>query len=225
MDPEHQNAEMSTASLADALAACQIDLPPQQLARLDRFRDLLWSWNEKLNLTRHTTLDKFVTRDVFDSVELAKLLRQRDRVLDVGTGGGVPGVILAIVRPDLRISLAESTVKKARAVESIVRDLGLELPVYQTRAEEVLQVRTFDTLVVRAVAPLPKLLKWFSGLWTAFDQLLIIKGKSWVEERGQARHLGLLHALDLRVAARYHSPGTGAESVVLRIQPKGKLDL
>jgi 16S rRNA (guanine527-N7)-methyltransferase len=212
-------------ALADVLATHGQILAPEQIATLDRYRELLWSWNEKLNLTRHTTLEKFVARDVLDSLELAKLLDRRDRVLDVGTGGGVPGVILAIVRPDLRVSLCESTGKKARAVETIVHELGLAVPVYHTRAEEVLQVRSFDSLVVRAVATLARLLKWLSGTWNAFDQLLVIKGPSWPKERGEARHLGLLRSLDLRVAANYTSPDSGAESVILRIQPKRKLDL
>ena len=60
-----------------------------------------------------------------DSYELSKLLEQGERVLDVGTGGGVPGIVLAILRPDLVVSLCDSTQKKARAVEAIVADLGL----------------------------------------------------------------------------------------------------
>lgn len=225
MDPLPSTADSPSPTLADVLAAHGFELSSEQIAQLDRYRELLWSWNEKLNLTRHTTLEKFVTRDVVDSSELARLLGKRERVLDVGTGGGVPGVILSILRPDLRASLCESTGKKARAVEAIVQEMGLKTPVFHTRAEEVLEVRTFDTLVVRAVAPLPKLLKWFAGSWKAFDRLLVIKGRSWPAERGEARHLGLLKSLDLRVAARYPTPDTGAENVILQIAPKGKLDL
>jgi 16S rRNA (guanine527-N7)-methyltransferase len=215
----------SPGSMSELLKSAGIEVPPERVEVLDRYREALWAWNEKLNLTRHTTLEKFVTRDVVDSDQLTRLLSKRERVLDVGTGGGVPGVVMAILRPDLRVSLCESTGKKARAAEEIVRELGLALSVYATRAEEVLAIRTFDTLVVRAVAPLAKLLKWFSGSWGAFEQLLVIKGKSWVEERGEARHLGLLRGRDLRVAARYQTPGTGAENVILQVRPKGRLDL
>jgi 16S rRNA (guanine527-N7)-methyltransferase len=170
-----------------------------------------------MNLTRHTTIEKFVHRDVFDSVQLAALSEQGERILDVGTGGGVPGVVLAILRPDLKVSLAESTAKKALAVEAIVGELGLPIEVYACRAEEVLEVSTFDTLVARAVGPLRKILTWFQPHWDAFDKLLIIKGPNWVEERGEARHHGLLNGLELRKAATYETPGTGAESVILRI--------
>jgi len=204
-------------TLAQVLDFYAIELPEDQIDLLDRYRQLLWSWNEKLNLTRHTTLDKFVTRDIVDSRALANLLDRSARVLDVGTGGGVPGVVLAIVRPDLSVSLCESTGKKAQAVEAIVGELGLQVPVYACRAEDVLEMNTFDVLVARAVASLRKVLIWFEPHWDAFDQLLLIKGPAWVKERGEARHLGLLKKLEIRKAASYQTPQTGAESVVLKI--------
>jgi 16S rRNA (guanine527-N7)-methyltransferase len=215
--PEHD-------ALQKLLAAAGIDVTADQLDLLDRYRQLLWSWNEKLNLTRHTTLEKFVGRDVVDSYELSKLLGRSERVLDVGSGGGVPGVILAILRPDLSVSLSESTQKKARALEAIVGDLGLAAPVYATRAEEVLEINTFDTLVARGLASLPKVLTWFARHWDAFYQLLLIKGPKWVEERNEARHQGLLRGMELRKAATYQTPLTGAESIILKIWRPNKHD-
>ena len=89
-------------TLAAALGRHGITLPDDQLALLDRYLRLLWEWNEKINLTRHTDFEKFVSRDVVDSLAFAAPCAEGERVLDVGTGGGVPGVILAIVRPDLQ---------------------------------------------------------------------------------------------------------------------------
>lgn len=204
-------------TLSEMLASLAIDMEPARVELLDRYRQLLWDWNEKMNLTRHTTMEKFVTRDVVDSLELAKLLETGERVLDVGTGGGVPGLILAITRPDLKVSVAESTQKKARAVEEMVAELGLPVTVYACRAEDVLEMATFDTLVARGLASLTKILTWFKPHWDAFDQLLLIKGPSWVAERGEARHYNLFHQKELRKAAAYQTPRTGAESVILKI--------
>ena len=206
------------ANLSEALAAAGFELPADQVEQLDAYRRLLWEWNEKLNLTRHTTFEKFVTRDVADSLELAQLLDRGERVLDVGSGGGVPGVVLAIVRPDLRVSLCESVQKKARVLDSIVSDLGLDVPVHAQRVEDLLEATTFDTLVARAVASLRKMLWWLRDRWGAFDRLLLIKGRSWPDERGEARHHGLLHGLQLRKAAEYMTPRTDAVSVILSVQ-------
>lgn len=214
------STEDEPATLAEALTAAGIELPEEQIEQLDRYRQLLWEWNEKMNLTRHTTLEKFATRDVIDSLELGKQLSKGERVLDVGTGGGVPGVVLAIVRPDLKISLCESVQKKFKAVSAIVAELGLECPVYGSRAEDLLEAMTFDTLIARAVAPLRKMLWWMQERWESFDRLLLIKGRNWPDERGEARHHGLLKDKQLRKVGEYTTPGTDAVSVILEVCPE-----
>jgi len=204
-----------TTELAAALAENKIAADTEQIDQLDRYRRLLWTWNERLNLTRHTTLEKFVGRDVIDSYQLSLALEKGERVLDVGTGGGVPGVILAILRPDLAVSLCESTQKKARAVDAIVGDLALSVRTFPNRAEEVLELTTFDTLVARGLAPLDKVLTWLKPHWEAFDRLLMIKGPAWVDEQSAARAAGLLRHLEVAKLSGYQSPATGAESVLL----------
>lgn len=207
-------------SLADVLARRQIDLPADRLALLDRYCRLLWDWNEKINLTRHTDYEKFVARDVVDTLAIAKHLAPGERVLDVGSGGGVPGIVLAIVRPDLAATLSESVAKKARVLAEIVRELDLKIAAHHCRAEDVLAGQSFDTLVARAVAPLPKLLGWFEPYWGAFERLLAVKGPSWVEERHEAREQNLMKNLQLRKLETWPLPGTDSESVLLEIRPK-----
>lgn len=210
--------------MPEALAAAGVELEPPQVELLDRYRAALWRWNEQLNLTRHTTFEKFVGRDVVDSLQLARLIPQGRRVLDIGSGGGVPGAILAICRPDLRVTLCDSTQKKARVLQAIVQELGLAAEVFGCRVEELLAMRTYHVATARAVAPLAKLLTWLAPHWEAIDELLVIKGKNWVEERGEARHRGLLKQLNLRKAATYPMPELGGESVVLKLWPKGRGD-
>ena len=210
--------DADSLELQRSLTEHGLDLPIDQVNLLDRYRAELWRWNEQLNLTRHTTLEKFVGRDVIDSLQLAEQLERGERVLDIGTGGGVPGLVLIICRPDLRVSVCESTQKKARVVQAIVQELGLAAQVYACRAEEVLELQTFDTLTARAVAAMTKILTWVAPYWDAFDRLLLIKGQRWVEERGEARHQGLLKSLQLRKVATYRSPETQAESVILSVR-------
>ncbi len=131
---------MSTSreALAAVMAEHGIELPADQVALLDRYCALVWDWNKRLNLTRHTDYQKFVTRDLVDSLAFSRFLAPGERVLDVGTGGGVPGVVLAVLRPDLSIALCESVGKRARAVSDIVARLGLSTPLHESRAEDLL---------------------------------------------------------------------------------------
>jgi len=212
-------------TLAAALSRYEIELPDDQVAALDEYRRLLWDFNQRLNLTRHTDFTRFVTRDVVDSLQLAALLEPGEKVLDMGTGGGVPGVIVAILRDDVHVSLCESVGKRARAVEQIVRTMtwgraGLPVTVHHARAEELLAEHRYDAVLARAVAPLAKMLKWLAPHWASAGRLLTIKGSRWPEERGEARHRGLLTNLDLRRVAVYKTPGTDAENVVLKVSPK-----
>ena len=104
---------MPTDTLAAALARHGIELADDQISQLDKYCQRLWDWNTRLNLTRHTDYEKFVARDVVDSQWLEQFLESGEAVLDVGTGGGVPGIVLAILRPDLEIVLCDSVAKKA----------------------------------------------------------------------------------------------------------------
>lgn len=207
-------------NLTAALERYGLALPEDQVAQLDRYCRLLWDWNTKLNLTRHTDYDKFAGRDLLDSLQLSRLLAPGEEVLDVGSGGGVPGLVLAIVRPDLQVALAESVAKKARVLDTLVGALDLAVTVYHSRAEDVLEDFRFDSLVARAVGPLWKMCQWFAPHWHDFGRLLAIKGPRWAEERHEARQRGLLQNVELRKAASYHMPGTDSESVILQLWAK-----
>jgi 16S rRNA (guanine527-N7)-methyltransferase len=204
-------------SLEEALQRRGITLSDHQVAQIARYCALLWDWNSKLNLTRHTNFDIFVSRDVVDSLELAKLLSPNEEVLDVGSGGGVPGVLLAVLRGDLDITMCDSMQKKARVLASIASELELPVAVHHCRAEQLLDDLRFDSVVARAVGPLWKVLQWFEPYWASIGRLLLVKGPKWVDERAEARERGLLKNLELRRAAVYPLEGTYAESVILQL--------
>ena len=101
------------------------------------------------------------------------------------------------------MSLAESVAKRASALNEIIAELNLPVPVYGARGEDLLEDFRFTTIVSRAVGSLVKFCRWVEPHWENVDRLLLIKGPRWVEERGEARHFGLLNGLDLRRVASY----------------------
>ncbi|MFO0943204.1 MAG: 16S rRNA (guanine(527)-N(7))-methyltransferase RsmG [Pirellulales bacterium] len=217
---EIESEEFTSRNLAEAVQRYQIQLPTDCCVLLEKYCHLLWEWNEKINLTRHINFDLFARRDLLDTVKLAAHLPADQDILDVGTGGGVPGIILAIIRPDLQVSLCDSIAKKANVVQDIVSKLDLPVAVYPQRVQLVLEDMRYHALVTRATGSISQLLKWVADHWISFDRLLAIKGPRWVEERGEARHLGLMNGIDLRCLESYQMPGTQSESCILSLSRK-----
>lgn len=203
--------------LLRAIAAHQLSITDEQAARLAHYCRLLWDWNNRLNLTRHTDWDLFVTRDLLDTIELSRHVPKDSTVMDVGSGGGVPGIVLAILRPDLKVALCESIGKKATALQAIVKALRLPIVVYADRAETILKKHRFQVITVRAVGSISKLLTWFAQVWKSVGQMLLIKGPRWTEEFEEAEAEGLLKRLKLESIAQWPTPGRDGKSVLLQI--------
>ncbi len=211
-------SEVASQCLSEAVEKLDLTVEQSVMDQLDQYCRILWDWNTRINLTRHTDYDLFARRDLLDSIQLAEQLAPDEDVLDVGTGGGVPGLLLAILRPDLSVSVCDSVAKKSRVVEDMVKRLKLPVVVHATRVQNVIEDLRFHSLVTRAVGSLSRLLTWVQDNWLNFDRLLAIKGPRWVEERGQARQQGLLAGLELRKLAAYPMPGTESESTILQIR-------
>ncbi len=222
---EKQRQEQNgSKTLEDALEKYGVVLPSKKVQQLKEYCELLWTWNERLNLTRHTTFDKFVSRDLIDSIHLANQLQKGEHVLDVGSGGGVPGLVVALLRPDVVVELCESTGKKAEALGAIVDELGLDLNIWYAKAEDLLRTRHFHTLTIRAVGKIRGVLLMFAPVWHAFNRLLLIKGPNWVAERGEARHYNMFNTLALRKVDEYENPGAEHGSVILQICRKTRVE-
>lgn len=208
-------------SISDFIEQFGLEVDPSCHDQLTLFCHSVWQYNKRLNLTRHTDFEKFVSRDLVDTCQVAKLLKEGEHVLDVGTGGGVPGLVLKIIRPDLQIACAESVKKKALALSEIAESTKLDVEIYDCRAESLLEDFRFDAATARAVGPLWKICSWFEGHWISMGRLLAIKGPKWPEEKAVAEEKGLLTQVDMKIASEYPTPGTEWQSTILKLWAKG----
>lgn len=205
--------------LAEQLARRDITCSDEQVELLARYAEMLWQMNESLNLTRHTDLESFVGRDIVDTLQLAKFIEPEERVLDVGSGGGVPGIPLAILRPELKVDLCESVVKKAKVLEQFVADLGLPLVVKNGRAETIVtKQKRYNVLTMRAVGPIWKIGLWFRAVWIRFDRVLVLKGPKWLEEIQEAKERKTLGKTTVSCLAKYDLQGADGKAAVIEMR-------
>ncbi|KWW30806.1 MAG: 16S rRNA (guanine527-N7)-methyltransferase [bacterium P3] len=139
-------------------------LTPLQRGQFAALLPLYKDWNAKINVISRRDMDLFYEHHVLHSLAIARVqsFLPGARILDVGTGGGFPGIPLAILHPDTSFLLVDSIGKKIRVVQDVVRQLGLKnVQAIQTRAEQV--DGTFDFVVSRAVTALPEFAGWVRG--------------------------------------------------------------
>lgn len=156
-----------------------------QLAGAERFVALLAEHGVTRGLIGPRELDRLWDRHVLNSAVLAELLPPNITVVDVGSGAGLPGIPLALARPDLKITLLEPMARRVAWLEEAIADLGLEVTVVRGRAEDGPVRRALadqDVVTARAVAPLAKLAGWTLPLLRPGGQLLALKGASALEE-------------------------------------------
>lgn len=182
-------AGFSKDDIAARLAAAGLALTADQCAQLAQFVALLERWNRVYNLTGPIRdLGEVVDRHLLESLALRPLLHG-ERIADVGTGAGLPGLPLAIAEPTRQFTLIDSRAKRVRFLRHVVTELGLaNTQVTHGRAELLRPDRPFATVLARAVAPPPELLEICRPL-TAPGSVLVLLTAAHLQEafRGLAR--------------------------------------
>lgn len=166
------------------------DFTDTQLQQLQALSGLYQEWNEKINVISRKDIESLYEKHVLHSLSIAAVAEFPDgmQILDLGTGGGFPGIPLAIFFPQVKFHLVDSIGKKIKVVQGVSEALGLQNVTYQhTRVEEI-KDRKFDLVVSRAVAPLKDLWRWSKPLLKkapAHEQqpgLICLKGGDLTEE-------------------------------------------
>lgn len=165
------------------------ELSAEQLAQLGRLTALVRAQNERVNLVSRKDVEHLEEHHLLHCLTLTRVLKLAAgaRVADVGTGGGFPGLPLAVLYPQARFTLVDSVAKKGRAVFEVAEALGLENVHVITERAEKLRER-FDYILGRAVASLPEFIGWTAGLLhpgrkgEPANGILYFKGTLWKEE-------------------------------------------
>lgn len=162
--------------LQEGLAAMGCPLGAETQAKLVAYVRLLEKWNRTYNLTAVRESQQMVTRHLLDSLAILPYLKG-PRVLDIGTGAGLPGIPLALARPDLQFVLLDSNAKKTRFVTQACAELGLKnIEVVNNRVEKYHPEAPFDTIVSRAFSTITDMLVASRHVCGAAGQFLAMKG-------------------------------------------------
>lgn len=153
---------MNLEQFIEETSKLEIKLTKEQLNQLEKFYELLITWNEKMNLTRITEKEDVYLKHFYDSLTLVKVidLNQDLTLCDVGSGAGFPGIVLKIVFPTLKIRLIDSLLKRVNYLNEIIKELDLlDIEAIHTRAEDYARNHReeYDIVTARAVANLKSL--------------------------------------------------------------------
>ncbi|MBT8132315.1 MAG: 16S rRNA (guanine(527)-N(7))-methyltransferase RsmG [Gammaproteobacteria bacterium] len=198
-------ADTSDQLIADA-ARIEVALTGTMAARLQDYLRLLGEWSRAYNLTAVTDPQEQISYHLLDSLSVLRHVKGT-RVADAGTGAGLPGIVLAIADPDRHYTLIDATAKKTRFLRHVVRTLSLEnIEIVTSRLEDYRPQTGFDTVVARALAPLPKLLELTGSLLADNGRLLAMKGRDPIGEIQ-----GLTGAWTMRDKLKLEVPGLRAD--------------
>jgi 16S rRNA (guanine527-N7)-methyltransferase len=166
------------ALLENGIVELQLNLDEGQINKLMAYLDLLIKWNAVYNLTSVRNPLEMVKQHLLDSLSAAFAFDQAESILDVGSGGGLPGIVLAIVYPDKKIALIDTVNKKTAFLKQVKAELDLKnVIVYTGRVEELKLDVLFDVITSRAFSELSNFVNWASHLLLLEGNMIALKGQ------------------------------------------------
>lgn len=215
--------------LAEGSATLGIQLPKDRLEALALYFAELKRWNVKVNLIARNSPDEQIVESHFlDSLTLLPLLPESTRLLDIGTGGGFPGLVCRAARADLAVTLVEPRLKRVSFLRHIVRTLDLKrVEIFASRIEDEQQLSAaeFSHITSRAVTDIAGFLEMTGGFLRPGGKLVCMKGPKWREELKAAEHIIGRLPIVLEEVVETCLPFTGAVRVLLVFAAVGEADL
>jgi len=201
------------ASLDAGLASLRLDLSAQQKVALLNYLSLLGKWNKTYNLTAIHAPERMLTHHILDSLALTPYVTS-GALLDVGSGAGFPGIPLAIVRPDLPVTVMDASQKKCGFMQQVAIELRLaNVSVVHARVEAYQAPQKFMQIVSRAFSDLAEFVRLSAHLLAPGGNWLAMKGVHPDEEIAQLKAARVVRAVPLQV------PGLNAERSLIIMEP------
>lgn len=170
--------------LRDGIDDMRLAVSPAQQEQLLDYLALMFKWNSVYNLTSLRDPMQMVTHHLLDSLAAVPAFAGAKNVLDVGAGGGLPGIVLAVVRPDMKVSMIDTVHKKTAFLTQVKAQLGLaNASVYTMKVQELQVSEKFDVITSRAFADLSDFVEWSSHLLAEQGRYIALKGVAPEDER------------------------------------------
>ncbi len=202
VDESHKEERL----MVETVQQLGVALTAEQQQQLEHYLDLLIKWNRVYNLTAIRDPERMVTHHILDSLSLLPFL-SGVRVADLGSGAGLPGIPVALMRPDLEVVMVDSNIKKSRFIQQAVLELGLSnASVVHSRVERLSADPHFDMVVSRAFTSLSQFLLASRPLLRKGGRAVAMKGR-WPEEEGAE----VVEGFELEQVAAVTVPGIEAE--------------
>jgi 16S rRNA (guanine527-N7)-methyltransferase len=191
-----------------------IDVSRETRERLEIFADLIRKWNPRINLVSRRSLDDLWQRHIVDSIQVFRSLEASGHWVDIGSGGGLPGVVIALIAveesPDLQVTLIESDQRKSAFLRTAARETGASFRVISDRIEKV-EPQNADTLSARALADLTALMGFAERHLSENGTCVFPKGATWQKELSAARQEWNFEATGVKSL-------TDSEAVILKLR-------
>jgi 16S rRNA (guanine527-N7)-methyltransferase len=207
-----------TRILADGARSLQLALADAQISLLVDYLALLSKWNTVYNLTAVRDPAQMVTQHLLDSLAAVPAFAGARHVLDVGAGGGLPGIVLAIACPEMQVSMIDTVHKKTAFLTQVKAELGLQnVSVYTARVEQLQPAHKFDVITSRAFAELGDFISWSAHLLEKGGRFIAMKGVFPAEEIA-----GLPAGWKVAKVQALQVPGLDAERHLVMIEEEEK---
>ena len=170
-----------------------INLTEDQIDKFYKYMKLLLEWNEKINLTAITDENEIILKHFIDSLTSLKYIKEDDKIIDVGTGAGFPGIPIAIMMPNTKITLLDSLNKRINFLNEVIKELNLKnVETIHSRSEDcgkdILYREKYDISIARAVANLSTLSEYLLPFVKIDGKMICMKGSEVEEELNNSKY-------------------------------------